>query len=34
MKLSVTLPVYNEERRLERGARGLSAFLAEHFGSD
>lgn len=34
MKLNVTIPVFNEERRLERGIRRLSPFLAERMVGD
>lgn len=34
MKLNVTIPVFNEERRLERGIRQLAPFLTETFGRD
>ncbi len=34
MKLNVTLPVFNEERRLERGIRQLAPFLAEMMPGD
>ena len=31
MKLNITIPVYNEERRLENGVRRLAPFLADVF---
>jgi len=34
MKLNVTIPVFNEERRLERGIRRLAPFLAETLTCD
>lgn len=34
MKLNVTIPVFNEERRLERGIRRLAPFLAERMACD
>lgn len=34
MKLNVTIPVFNEERRLERGIRQLAPFLAEAMACD
>lgn len=34
MKLNVTIPVFNEERRLERGIRQLAPFLAEQMACD
>lgn len=34
MKLNVTIPVFNEERRLERGIRQLAPLLAEAFTCD
>lgn len=34
MKLNVTIPVFNEERRLERGIRRLAPFLAERMTCD
>lgn len=34
MKLNVTIPVFNEERRLERGIRRLAPFLAERMSCD
>ncbi len=34
MKLNVTIPVFNEERRLERGIRRLAPLLAEAFTCD
>lgn len=34
MKLNVTIPVFNEERRLERGIRRLAPFLAEAMACD
>ena len=34
MKLNVTVPVFNEERRLERGIRQLAPFLAETLTCD
>lgn len=34
MKLNVTIPVFNEERRLERGIRRLAPFLAQALACD
>jgi glycosyltransferase involved in cell wall biosynthesis len=34
MKLNVTIPVFNEERRLERGIRRLAPFVAEQMRCD
>jgi glycosyltransferase involved in cell wall biosynthesis len=34
VKLNVTIPVFNEERRLERGIRQLAPFLAERMTGD
>ncbi len=34
MKLNVTIPVFNEERRLERGIRRLAPFLAARMACD
>lgn len=34
MKVNVTIPVFNEERRLERGIRRLAPFLAERMAGD